>query len=245
MVTAAADRLADYLAIREVFLQQIRRVRNMATRDEIHQSGRRLGLVTNGQMILGGEHLDCLLDWIVFQLRRQGLTLSQIAAAGCGPDEPPEGKAVLDGMAQATLGLFRVLRTEPGIGLEVVNIWTQESNFMFEREVSKSMEVGIHLLLRQIAVGTIVFSGSFTMAFPDPLLQAMRNAHAAGKLDSIDAITVPGPKQDMLLSSIIATLMKTRGPQSAEPFARDPKVGRNDPCPCGSGKKYKKCHGGG
>jgi uncharacterized protein YchJ len=27
-----------------------------------------------------------------------------------------------------------------------------------------------------------------------------------------------------------------------EPFVRDaPKVGRNDPCPCGSGKKYKKC----
>jgi preprotein translocase subunit SecA len=25
----------------------------------------------------------------------------------------------------------------------------------------------------------------------------------------------------------------------------EPKVGRNDPCPCGSGKKYKKCHGAG
>jgi preprotein translocase subunit SecA len=24
---------------------------------------------------------------------------------------------------------------------------------------------------------------------------------------------------------------------------QDPKVGRNDPCPCGSGKKYKNCHG--
>lgn len=23
----------------------------------------------------------------------------------------------------------------------------------------------------------------------------------------------------------------------------EPKVGRNDPCPCGSGKKFKKCHG--
>jgi preprotein translocase subunit SecA len=33
------------------------------------------------------------------------------------------------------------------------------------------------------------------------------------------------------------------GPR-AEPVRRDrPKVGRNDPCPCGSGKKYKKCHG--
>ena len=30
----------------------------------------------------------------------------------------------------------------------------------------------------------------------------------------------------------------------AEPVRRDhPKVGRNEPCPCGSGKKYKNCHG--
>ncbi|HVS21895.1 MAG TPA: preprotein translocase subunit SecA [Pyrinomonadaceae bacterium] len=30
----------------------------------------------------------------------------------------------------------------------------------------------------------------------------------------------------------------------AKPIVRSaPKVGRNDPCPCGSGKKYKKCHG--
>jgi preprotein translocase subunit SecA len=29
-----------------------------------------------------------------------------------------------------------------------------------------------------------------------------------------------------------------------KPAARQgPRVGRNDPCPCGSGKKYKKCHG--
>jgi len=29
-----------------------------------------------------------------------------------------------------------------------------------------------------------------------------------------------------------------------EPYVRAaPKVGRNDPCPCGSGKKFKKCHG--
>jgi preprotein translocase subunit SecA len=32
--------------------------------------------------------------------------------------------------------------------------------------------------------------------------------------------------------------------EEGKPMRRDqPKVGRNDPCPCGSGKKYKKCHG--
>ena len=33
-------------------------------------------------------------------------------------------------------------------------------------------------------------------------------------------------------------------PQPNQPVVNsDPKVGRNDPCPCGSGKKYKNCHG--
>ncbi len=33
-------------------------------------------------------------------------------------------------------------------------------------------------------------------------------------------------------------------PAKAETIRREkPKVGRNAPCPCGSGKKYKNCHG--
>ena len=33
-------------------------------------------------------------------------------------------------------------------------------------------------------------------------------------------------------------------PEIQVPYYREePKVGRNDPCPCGSGKKYKKCCG--
>jgi uncharacterized protein YecA (UPF0149 family) len=30
----------------------------------------------------------------------------------------------------------------------------------------------------------------------------------------------------------------------ATPYIAPPKTGRNEPCPCGSGKKYKKCCGG-
>jgi preprotein translocase subunit SecA len=31
--------------------------------------------------------------------------------------------------------------------------------------------------------------------------------------------------------------------QKTEPVRVEKKVGRNDPCPCGSGKKFKQCHG--
>ncbi len=39
-------------------------------------------------------------------------------------------------------------------------------------------------------------------------------------------------------------LWKSLGPRVAA-VRKDATPGRNDPCPCGSGKKYKKCHGGG
>jgi preprotein translocase subunit SecA len=36
----------------------------------------------------------------------------------------------------------------------------------------------------------------------------------------------------------------TEAPAAGQTFVRQgQKVGRNDPCPCGSGKKYKHCHG--
>ncbi len=46
-------------------------------------------------------------------------------------------------------------------------------------------------------------------------------------------------------ASAIGTMNPEGGAsQPSAPVVRDqPKVGRNDPCPCGSGKKYKKCHG--
>ena len=38
-------------------------------------------------------------------------------------------------------------------------------------------------------------------------------------------------------------LEKANAEVKVQPFIRGQKVGRNDPCPCGSGKKYKQCHG--
>ncbi len=39
------------------------------------------------------------------------------------------------------------------------------------------------------------------------------------------------------------SLMPGQEPQKAQPVRVEQKIGRNDPCPCGSGKKFKNCHG--
>jgi len=46
------------------------------------------------------------------------------------------------------------------------------------------------------------------------------------------------------VSALSAEEQEVEAEQQPQPFVRDErKVGRNEPCPCGSGKKYKHCHG--
>ena len=45
-------------------------------------------------------------------------------------------------------------------------------------------------------------------------------------------------------ASVEASLAPPADEKAQQPFKRyNEKIGRNDPCPCGSGKKYKQCHG--
>ena len=46
-------------------------------------------------------------------------------------------------------------------------------------------------------------------------------------------------------NQVAASRQDTRARQSQTPIVKDKLPGRNDPCPCGSGKKFKNCHGKG
>ena len=65
--------------------------------------------------------------------------------------------------------------------------------------------------------------------------------------DDSEARPAQAPKsQDMSNMRTQRTDLSTNGEQKARtPIHVDRRVGRNDPCPCGSGKKYKNCHGAG
>ena len=75
---------------------------------------------------------------------------------------------------------------------------------------------------------------------PDP--RKLQFQHAAAP--SLTAAALPAPVSG---GSDLPLPRPRAAPQRAEPvtpFVREaPKVGRNQPCPCGSGKKFKQCHG--
>jgi hypothetical protein len=56
------------------------------------------------------------------------------------------------------------------------------------------------------------------------------------------AATIIKPTE-VVIEAFDAALSGRRAGERQGTIVADAKVGRNEPCPCGSGKKYKKCHG--
>jgi HEAT repeat protein len=67
----------------------------------------------------------------------------------------------------------------------------------------------------------------------------------AGGLTDAEAALVEQALDERLIMRGMKPVFEAGADAEPEPTPKAPvKVGRNDPCPCGSGKKYKKCHGG-
>ena len=60
------------------------------------------------------------------------------------------------------------------------------------------------------------------------------------RAENISNVTYTAPTET---GETETTVDETTRRQQASPASGMPRVGRNDPCPCGSGKKYKFCHG--
>ena len=59
--------------------------------------------------------------------------------------------------------------------------------------------------------------------------------------DEIPRVGLMPPQKDVPESSQAQGLQRVA--QNREPLLVEKKIGRNEPCPCSSGKKYKKCCG--
>jgi preprotein translocase subunit SecA len=72
-------------------------------------------------------------------------------------------------------------------------------------------------------------------------IQEPSNVRAAQMPRRADRKALQESRDDLLSQANSNTQQK----QKPQPVKVEKKVGRNDPCPCGSGKKYKQCHGRG
>ena len=93
------------------------------------------------------------------------------------------------------------------------------------------------VMLEQVKHDTISILSRIRIQGEEDLNELAERKQAADsmKFQHAEAAALGGPPQEG---------QQTAAAPQAEPFVRDGrKVGRNEPCPCGSGKKFKQCHG--
>ncbi|MEW6515794.1 MAG: preprotein translocase subunit SecA [candidate division FCPU426 bacterium] len=149
--------------------------------------------------------------------------------------------------------LYDMDKLKEGIGLRAYGQkdplleYKREGFEMFAAMILQIKQELIQLLLKIQAYNpseqrprSALAGGRWTESRPE-FVQPQRPVEPAGVMAPPGAGGMPmmgqGPRD-------MTQAVPTGGQTKVEPIRRaTPKVGRNDPCPCGSGKKYKKCHG--
>src|SRR5258708_10595730 len=85
-------------------------------------------------------------------------------------------------------------------------------------------------------------SGSSLMAFEN-FLRNMPQQTSHQPTSAFGGSTTGEDKKSQKGSDLVSEAADELSKEKPKPTRTGPKVGRNDPCPCGSGKKYKVCCG--
>ena len=138
--------------------------------------------------------------------------------------------------------------------------YKRESFDMFEAMMLKFQEDTVRFLFRMQILGPDGQPVTEAVQPRGPVPKAPPVASAAQPLAGSDGapreIAIPTRQPSTTIDQIekefhrkkereLAAASRAGAGDSSQPTQRrtGDKVGRNDPCPCGSGKKYKKCHG--
>lgn len=111
--------------------------------------------------------------------------------------------------------------------LNVVDIWADDWAPPRDRELADSMNDALDCIFALLTDDTA--KPSFNLYDPD-------------SPPSVSEARFEAFGEALWAVYDLYAIARSLGPRVA-PVRNEGKVGRNDPCPCGSGKKYKKCHG--
>ena len=123
--------------------------------------------------------------------------------------------------------------------------YKRESFDMFENMMQRSREDAVRYLFHmQIVEGSAPqpLAAEPTDGDQQPVPAPPPRKRASTSMDDLEAQFQRRKKKELEQ----ARMAGSNGASAPQQVVRgQAKVGRNDPCPCGSGKKYKKCHGAG
>jgi hypothetical protein len=232
--------------LREIGTGLKNRLLGTLSKAALAEAADRLGLLRDGAVAFDTEDEVAFLgDACLHELDGDGSSVLHRALEAGGPQPGSREHSALAAAASARFSLFRVGGVVPGLGMELVDLFYPGAAFAIDPGLGATLKEGQCICTRLMELEGVTMTSGATYRIADPIAEAF-----VGLAETTRA-SRPELREDTLRSRewfatmVVKTMIgASRRPDRQEPV-RSTKVGRNDPCPCGSGKKYKKCCGAG
>jgi hypothetical protein len=267
-MTSHAHLLPRYQRLREVGRAVANALVKTLSKDVMDEGGRALGILHQGILVFDSEdEMAILMDYCIHDVRRQGRNAIERYLAESPPPPDSDEMVFLQGLREARYGLFLVEEVERGVGVQARDPVRGDTFFLVDVGLGTSAVPGLVLATRvtrpdniPMTTGAGLPAGTIPQHAWAGWLQEAANTWAA--------FEKKGPVSPERESERTATLIRSclergagdniryqdvprgaghprplpgPGPRRLPPAGGKAHVGRNDPCPCGSGKKFKHC----
>lgn len=214
----------------------------------LDEGGRKLGILQNGILVFNTEdETSVLMDYCIYNVRSKGRNAVEQYLIDSPPDLDSDEMICLRAMQDAIYSLWVVESAESGLGVMARDLWSNETVLIVNIGLGETAEPGLVLASR------LLFHDGFSMtggaALPIAVLSEDERAVWIKRFSK--APTDDGLVDPAFLISACLSKGSSSHVQYQEPTGRhggrelgsshSAKIGRNDPCPCGSGKKFKHC----
>ncbi len=257
-MSSHAHLVARYQQLRAKAMQVNNALLKHRLKDVLDEGGTNLGLLRGKTLVLGAEaDMAILSDHCIYDVYRNGRNSVQRCLEQSPFAPGSDEQLVLEGMKDALFSVFVIRDVEPGAGVLLEDVLHGEQHFILDVSMSRSGTPGLMFVGRLFTVdGMTMTTGAFL-----PLGQ-LHGWKGQGILDQMKATwektkatlstaEALGKYNGSLLRQALqqgsSEHVRFEGPGASESPAPLPRerstgrVGRNDPCPCGSGKKFKNC----
>ena len=225
----------------------------------LEECGRSLGFFRKGVLVFETEdETSVLMDYCLYQPGPDGRNLVAKYLEKSPPPADSDEMVALQAMTHAYYSLFQVIEVERGVGVSVRDVLRGETGFIVDVGFGNTAQRHTMLATRIIPLDDFLMTGGAALPVDTSagrrIAKELKQANLHPDTFDFKQIT---PRQEADLAAIIIRACRSAGMTSrisyaepgspaARPMTHGPEgrhIGRNDPCPCGSGKKFKVCCG--
>lgn len=249
--------IAEYKRRREASKRLNNKLTARLTKADFDEGGRRLGLMRKGILVFGSENeMAVMNDYCLYELRRNGRNVIEQFLIDGDADPESEEMVCLRAMQHSIYSVFVIETVESGFGITVRDLLSDRVFVVVDIGLGGTADPGVVMASRLIEYGAWTMTGGAALPIgvaDDQLSQSLRQslrkvADSTGRIDPTELIRTclrSGSSSRVAYQGeggLLANGQRSMFAERPTPLKlAGPKVGRNDPCPCGSGKKFKTC----